>query len=192
MTIRLILTHGAGAGMNSEFMRALASAFEALDVEVKPFNFSYMQMMIETGKRRPPSKLPVLEQELLSFVNEQDTAVPLFVAGKSMGGRVATRILERSRALGALCFGYPFHPIHKPERLRTEHLANISKFVHIFQGTRDQFGVPDEVQDYDLSEHVSVNWLEGADHDFKGGGISSLQRIESAAKLAVHLIQRQL
>lgn len=190
--MQLILTHGAGAGMNSEFMQALIEEFEKLSVSVIPFNFSYMQQMIETGKRRPPPKIDRLEEELYEFVQLQDHSLPVFIAGKSMGARVGSMILERTQAIAAICFGYPFHPINKPETLRTHHLETITKPVLILQGTRDRLGNQREIMNYQISSHVSVEWLEGADHDFKGGGISSRHRIESAAQFAFQFMQTQL
>ncbi len=35
------------------------------------------------------------------------------------------------------------------------------------QGTRDEFGVPDEVATYGLSPKIEVKWLEDGDHDLK-------------------------
>ncbi|WP_342706715.1 alpha/beta family hydrolase [Lutimaribacter saemankumensis] len=46
-----------------------------------------------------------------------------------MGGRVASMIedelFETGRISGLLCVGYPFHPIGRPEKLRTEHLLKL-------------------------------------------------------------------
>ena len=37
----------------------------------------------------------------------------------------------------------------------------------IVQGTRDEFGVPDEVKTYPLSKAVRILWLEDGDHDLR-------------------------
>ncbi|TIX21363.1 alpha/beta family hydrolase, partial [Mesorhizobium sp.] len=68
---------------------------------------------------------------------------------------------------GLICLGYPFHPPAKPEQLRTKHLANLKTPTLIFQGTRDEFGTPDEVAGYGLSDAIEVIWLEDGDHDLK-------------------------
>ena len=66
-----------------------------------------------------------------------------------------------------LCLGYPFHPIEKPEKLRTEHLQHLRTPTLICQGTRDQFGSKDEVSEYELSSAIQVSWFEDGDHDLK-------------------------
>ncbi len=66
-----------------------------------------------------------------------------------------------------LCVGYPFHPIGKPEKLRTEHLQNLRTPALICQGTRDQFGKEDEVSEYDLSPAIQIEWFADGDHDLK-------------------------
>ena len=48
---------------------------------------------------------------------------PLFIGGKSMGGRFATRIAGAKEGLvlnGVVCVGYPLHPSGKPEVRREE------------------------------------------------------------------------
>ena len=88
-----------------------------------------------------------------------------------MGGRVASMIadelFEADRIAGLLCVGYPFHPIGKPEKLRTEHLKSLQTPTLICQGTRDLFGSKDEVGDYDLSPAIQLSWFEDGDHDLK-------------------------
>ncbi|TIU11903.1 MAG: alpha/beta hydrolase, partial [Mesorhizobium sp.] len=63
--------------------------------------------------------------------------------------------------------GYPFHPPAKPTQLRTKHLAGLKTPTLICQGTRDEFGTPDEVATYDLSDRIEMLWLEDGDHDLK-------------------------
>jgi hypothetical protein len=55
------------------------------------------------------------------------------------------RVLYASgRIAGLLCLGYPFHPLGKPDQLRTEHLASLKTPTLIAQGTRDRFGSREE------------------------------------------------
>ena len=70
-------------------------------------------------------------------------------------------------ASGLVCLSYPFHPPGKPEKLRTEHLARLATRTLILQGTRDPFGKPGEVLDYDLSERIRLCWIEDGDHSLK-------------------------
>ncbi len=88
-----------------------------------------------------------------------------------MGGRVASMIADElfdaDRIAGLFCLGYPFHPIGKPEKLRTEHLQYLRTPTMICQGTRDQFGSREEVTEYELSSAIQLNWFEDGDHDLK-------------------------
>jgi predicted alpha/beta-hydrolase family hydrolase len=88
-----------------------------------------------------------------------------------MGGRVASMIADElyasSRIAGLLCLGYPFHPIAKPDQLRTAHLVEMQTPALIVQGTRDPFGTREEVAAYELSKAIEIVWLEDGDHDLK-------------------------
>ena len=97
---------------------------------------------------------------------------PVFLGGKSMGGRMASMIAvdleaEGAPVRGVACLGYPVHPPGKPEKLRTEHLEGIRTPTLICQGTRDPFGTRDEVPDFPLSQTIRLEWLEDGDHGFK-------------------------
>jgi predicted alpha/beta-hydrolase family hydrolase len=66
-----------------------------------------------------------------------------------------------------VCLGYPFHAPGKPEKPRTEHLADLKTPTLILQGTRDPFGKPEEVKGYALSKAIRVQWLEDGDHNLE-------------------------
>ncbi|MFT6777813.1 MAG: putative alpha/beta-hydrolase family hydrolase [Paraglaciecola sp.] len=162
-----VFAHGAGAGQNSDFMQLIAEALAKQNVNVIRFNFIYMQLAHELGKRRPPDRADKLLAHFNSVLSEIDSLYPVFIGGKSMGGRMASMLLEGSDALGCICMGYPFHPPSKLEKLRTEHLLSINKPILILQGERDTFGKRDEIETYKLSERVQVNYLPDGDHSFK-------------------------
>ncbi len=87
-----------------------------------------------------------------------------------------------------ICFGYPFHPPGKPEKLRTEHLAPLRTRSLILQGTRDALGKPEEVATYTLSNQLQVSWLDTGDHDLKplkSSGLTQADLIDQAAERAV-------
>ena len=99
----LILAHGAGAGKDSDFMVDLSARFAALDIEVHCFNFPYMNKMVETGKRRPPDRMPKLieayKREIVAIMKQGRLVNrTLFIGGKSMGGRVATLLAAEYNA----------------------------------------------------------------------------------------------
>ncbi|AOS97544.1 Alpha/beta hydrolase family protein [Microbulbifer aggregans] len=199
---RFLFAHGAGAPMDSDFMSALAGTVSAQGIEVVRFEFPYMQERRQSGKRRPPNPMPQLQKAFAAQIDHwlsQEDGLPLFIGGKSMGGRVASLLADARFAAGQLyglvCLGYPFHPRGKPERLRTEHLADLQCPALVVQGTRDPLGNAEEVAGYGLSESISVVWLEDGDHDFKprkASGFTLEGHWQAAAKHVAEFIQKQL
>ena len=192
---QLILAHGAGAGMHNEFMQSMQALLQAHRIAVHLFDFDYMQTMRDTGKRRPPDRMP----QLMAAFERQLSAclpnLPMFIGGKSMGGRVASMLLQQSPAIGGICLGYPFHPPGKPDKLRTDHLLTLSKPLLIIQGQKDTFGKQSEVQDYPLSPSIHVHFLAEADHSFKPpkrSGFDQHGHMQQAAQMVNQFIDEQL
>jgi len=167
----ILFAHGAGAPMDSPAMTAIAEALAEQGQRVVRFEFSYMANRRTEGSRKPPPRADKLNAEYQAAIEELGVDGPLIIGGKSMGGRVASMIadelFEADRIAGLLCVGYPFHPIAKPEKLRSEHLQHLQTPTLICQGTRDQFGSMDEVSEYELSSAIQVRWFEDGDHDLK-------------------------
>jgi predicted alpha/beta-hydrolase family hydrolase len=164
--ITVALAHGAGAGGDSPFMTAFAVGLAVCGIRVIRFDFPYMEKQRQTGRRRPPDREPVL-REVWQTVVESITAKRLLIGGKSLGGRIASLIVDSSGADGLVCLGYPFHPPRRPERLRTEHLKDLKTPALICQGSRDPFGNTEEVSRYALSDTIRLHWLADGDHSFK-------------------------
>ncbi len=167
----ILLAHGAGAPMDSPGMTGIAETLAANDLSVVRFEFAYMAARRKEGLRKPPPRADKLMPEYRAAIDAVQTDGPLIIGGKSMGGRVASMIaddlFEAGRIAGLLCVGYPFHPIGKPDKLRTEHLVDLKTPTLICQGTRDPFGSRDEVADYELSSSIRLAWFEDGDHDLK-------------------------
>lgn len=56
----LILSHGAGAGMDSDFMERMANLLCQAGITVVRFEFDYRRQRRETGSKRPPDRQPKL------------------------------------------------------------------------------------------------------------------------------------
>ncbi|MEE3361584.1 MAG: alpha/beta family hydrolase [Pseudomonadota bacterium] len=165
----LLLGHGSGAPMDTDWMNTLSTKLVDRGVRVVRFEFDYMAARRTGGSKRPPPDVALLCDEYRAAITALETAGPLFIAGKSMGGRVASMIAEavRDQVSGVVCLGYPFHPQGKPEKLRTAHLADLKVPTLIAQGTRDPFGTSEDVAGYTLSDAISIHWLDDGDHDLK-------------------------
>ena len=180
--VTFVLAHGAGAGHDSSFLVAFASALSARGIDVCTFNFPY----IDRGRRLPDSR-DVLESCLRAAVSTalNEDALRgnrLVIGGKSMGGRMASylaadaAVVEATKLRGLVCLGYPLHPPGKPQQLRASHLRDLRVPTLIVQGTRDTFGAPDELRPHleGASVPVTVHEVAGGDHSFtvrkKDGG----------------------
>lgn len=180
---RVLFAHGAGAPMDSPFMEEVAQGLAQQGFEVVRFEFPYMAARRADGRRRPPNPMPRLIEAFEAQIRALDDGAPLWLAGKSMGGRVATLVLENSPAIGALVFGYPFYPAGKPDRTRIEHLLEIDRPVHIFQGTRDPMGARERVEGYALSPQVHLHWFEDGNHDLSPRKASGYTQRDHFARL---------
>lgn len=165
----LILAHGAGAPMDSDFMQHMAQNLAARGIAVVRFEFAYMAARRRDGKKRPPSpQAQLLEQwrEVYRQVREQVSG-PLAIGGKSMGGRMASLLADELNVAALVCLGYPFYPAGKPEKPRVAHLAQLRTPTLIVQGERDALGNRQTVAGYALSESITLHWLTAGDHDLK-------------------------
>jgi len=188
----LVLAHGAGAPMDSAFMDTIAEGLAAQGIKVIRFEFPYMQQRRLTEKKRPPDRQPILLDCWQQVIDELGGAENLIIGGKSMGGRMASLVAAQQAVRGLVCLGYPFHPAGKPERLRTEHLPQISSPTLIVQGERDALGNREEVAHYDLPQDCRVSWLPDGDHDFKPrvkSGYSHQHNLECAIKSITEFVQ---
>ena len=185
----LLLAHGAGAGMDSPFLEQLAQELARREIRTLRFDFPYMARARAEGRRRPPNPAPVLLTHWRAVVATWRAAEsgPLWLAGKSMGGRMASLLAEELGAAGLICLGYPFHPAGKPERLRTEHLATLATPTLIVQGERDALGSREEVAGYVLAPAIEVQWIATADHDLKPLKRSGLSQTEVLADTAARI-----
>ena len=164
------LAHGAGAGMASGTMRAIASALASHGIATLRFDFPF----IEQGRSRVDPR-PVATQTVASAArraSELAPGLPLFLAGHSFGGRMSSHAylehrIERARAL-VFC-AFPLHPPDKPSIDRAAHLDAIDRPMLFLSGTRDALARPallDAVLAR-LGPRAERVRLETADHSYK-------------------------
>ena len=194
---QFIFAHGAGAGSDSDFMQHMAKLISAQGIDVGLFDFEYMQIAKQTQKRRPPERAPKLLAYYEQVLTNAQPNLPLFIGGKSMGGRMASMLACSSTQpiVGVLAFGYPFHPPGKPEKLRTDHFADIPCPFLVLQGERDTFGTREELKTLSMPKQPSYVWLSDGDHSLKPrkkSGVSELQNRETAALEASKFIANRV
>lgn len=191
--LTFLLAHGAGAPMDSPFLQVVAEGLSCRGWDVVRFEFPYMARSRLSGKKAAPDRMPVLEacfREQVALLAERSK---LIIGGKSMGGRVATQLLDAlassTNVCAGVCMGYPFHPPGKPEQLRTAHLLDLKTPLLVLQGERDTFGQHEEVMGYGLPEQVSLHWIPDGDHSFKPRKRSGLDLDQNLA-LAVEVMDQ--
>ncbi len=180
---RLIIAHGAGAGITSPFLEAMAELLAARGLALTLFEFGYMAARREGGPKRPPPRADALVDEYrgtITAIRKKHPRQTFFIGGKSMGGRVASllagELYDQGAIAGLVCLGYPFHPPGRPDELRTEHLKELRCPALIVQGERDPFGSRAEIENIRLSHQIAFAWISDGDHDFGPRGRSGFTR----------------
>ncbi len=163
----IVLAHGAGAPMDSDFMTVVAAGLAEQGFRVVRFEFPYMASRRQTGKKRPPDREPVLRNAWLETIAALGGPEKIVIGGKSMGGRMASLIADEARVAGLVCLGYPFHPPGRPDKLRIDHLQSLATPTLILQGERDPLGKQEEVVGYGLPRRLKIEWLPDGDHSLK-------------------------
>lgn len=167
----LVLAHGAGAGQQSRFMVETSRALAGRGITTATFDFPYI-----TRGRSAPDKAPVLEAAWRDAIaaaraDQAFAALPLFIGGKSMGGRIASHVAAQgAEGIAGLVFlGYPLHPPGRPETRRDAHLPAIKEPMLFVQGTRDEFGTSAEIRELlpRLNPKAALFEVADGDHSFK-------------------------
>lgn len=163
----LVVAHGAGAGMDHPFMVGFTAALGDQGVATLRFNFPYR----EAGKKfpdRPPTAIAAW-RAAMDVASQYSEGEPLWAAGKSFGGRMASMaVAEGMPAAGLVYVGYPLHPPGKPEKVRDEHLYGLTLPMLFLQGTADPFATTALLESVvaRIGDAATLNWVEGGDHSF--------------------------
>jgi uncharacterized protein len=171
---RLIIAHGAGAGITNPFLEAFTLLISARGIAVTRFEFE--KLMPEYAK--------IVE----AIAAKRTKGQKLVIGGKSLGGRVASMIADtcfsEGSITGLVCLGYPFHPPKQPQTWRTQHLIPMQCPTLIVQGERDPFGTRAEIEALALSPAIAFHWIGDGDHDFGPRGASGFTRKGNLANAA--------
>ena len=167
----LFLYPGAGSDRNHARLLAIEDRVTA---RTSRLDFPYRRQ----GRKGPPDRAPKLMASVRDDLTEiSRRRTPLIMGGHSMGGRMASMVAADVdgegpvKNLAALVLlGYPLHPPKKIDKLRVEHFPHITVPCLFISGTKDEFGTPDELEQWTatISAPVEHIWLDGARHDLKG------------------------
>jgi len=139
------------------------------------FDYPYMQ-----ERKRRPDPLPQLiaahRQALIEV--RQGHGNPVFLIGKSMGGRIGCHVALEEPVAGVICLGYPLCGGGDPARLRDKVLRELRTPILFVQGTRDPLCPLDLLQNI-INEMQAEHFLHVVD-----GGDHSLQVLKRQLKEA--------
>ena len=163
--VGILLAHGAGAGQDHPFMVTLRKALLAQGIGVMTFNYAYA----EAGRKAPdrPPKLLDVHRAAADRIGTYFGRV--FLAGKSMGGRIASHLAGDAGwpAAGLIYYGYPLVALGKGEPRDTAHLDRIVAPQLFFAGTRDRLSPPDLIVPLARKlPSATAQIIEGGDHSF--------------------------
>lgn len=173
----LTIAHGAGAGMTHPFMEELAQSLAEADIATLRFNFPYME-----NKKGRPDTPAVAHQAIEAAISKAEKLfpkLPLFVSGKSFGGRMTSQYLSgltETPVRGIIFYGFPLHAPGKASIERADHLKKVRVPMLFLQGSRDEFATWDLIKKVCSSLRTAkLVRIEGANHSFKAGKLDTME-----------------
>jgi len=170
----LVLSHGAGNGVEARDLAALAADLPRQGITVALFEQPW-----RVAGRRIATAPPTLDVGLAAAVRLLRPPAPFVVGGRSAGARSAARSAVGLGAAGCLALAFPLHPPGRPESSRLGELEAVSREsvpTLVVQGEHDSMGRPEEFPD-DLELVV----VPAADHGFKVPARGPLSQADALA-----------
>lgn len=180
----MTLAHGAGAGMNHPFITTLAASLAEKGITTLRFNFPFT----ENKKGRPdvPAVAHKTIEAAIRNAEKQFPKLPLFISGKSFGGRMSSQYLathNNAKVKGIIFYGFPLHAPGKPSMERGDHLKEVKQPMLFLSGTRDEFATLALLEKVCSSlQNATLLKIEGANHAFKAGKLNSVEILANATK----------
>jgi predicted alpha/beta-hydrolase family hydrolase len=169
----LLLSHGAGGGIEARDLVALARYLPRQGFTV---------MRFEQPWRRRGRKLATapstLDDGLRAAADALRVRTPLILGGRSAGARSAARCAKDLAAAGCLALSFPLHPPGRPERSRLDELRGVGVPTLVVQGGNDQMGRPEEFP-AQLPPRVDLAVVPEADHGLRVGKRAALSQEEA-------------
>ena len=184
------LAHGAGAGMDHSFMETLADSLSKAGIATLRFNFPFTEH--KKGRPDSPAIAHITIEAAIKKARELNPKLPLFVSGKSFGGRMSSQYLAAhtdSSVSGIIFYGFPLHPSGKPSTERAEHLKALKIPMLFLQGSKDTLATWELIKKVCESlRKATLVKFEGADHSFKAGKTDVMSLLVNETKKWVEKI----
>jgi uncharacterized protein len=167
----LVLSHGAGNGIEARDLAALATDLPGQGITVALFEQPW-----RVAGRRIATAPPTLDVGLEAAVARLRPTPPFVLGGRSAGARSAARCAARLGAAGCLALAFPLHPPGRPASSRLGELEGAGVPTLVVQGEHDSMGRPEEFPD---TTELAV--VPAADHGFKVPARGPLSQAEALA-----------
>jgi predicted alpha/beta-hydrolase family hydrolase len=181
----LLLSHGAGGGVDARDLVALAEALPRQGITVVLFEQPW-----RVAGRKVATPPATLDAGLMAAAGRLRRSGPLVVGGRSAGARSASRCASALGATGCLALSFPLHPPGRPEKSRLDELTGVGVPTLVIQGENDTMGRPDEFPaDLDLAVEP------GGDHGLKvpaRGAVSQAEAMEIVVESALEWLVREI
>src|SRR5256714_2097268 len=185
---------GAGAPSSHRWMDGWKKRL-ALIGDVVTFDYNYMLQ----GRKRPDPlrQLIATHRKTLAAVRAQSSG-PIFLIGKSMGGRIGCHVSLEENVAGLICLGYPLCAMGDRTKLRDQVLRDLRAPILFVQGTRDTL-CPLDLLESIRPQIMAPNFLhlvEGGDHSLmvrkKDLGNETQEDVDQRIASAIgHFVGRQ-
>jgi hypothetical protein len=153
----LLLSHGAGAGIDTVELEALAR-----DLPGQGITVHRVEQPWKVAGRKVATAPSTLDDALRAVADKIRPRTPMVIGGRSAGARSAARTARDLGAAGCLCLAFPLHPPGRPEKTRVEELRGTRVPTLVVQGERDTMGTPGE-----FPPGTNLVVVPAADHSFK-------------------------
>jgi len=153
----LLLNHGAGNGIESRDLEALAHHLPRNGISVVRFEQPW-----RVAGRKVATTPASLDAALVAAYDRLRIRTPLVLGGRSAGARSATRCAKHLGAVGCLALAFPLHPPGKPEKSRLPELRGARVPTLVIQGANDTMGRPES-----FPADIDLAVVPDADHGFK-------------------------
>jgi predicted alpha/beta-hydrolase family hydrolase len=193
----LVLTHGAGGGIDAPDLLRLARTLPQQEVSVTLVEMPWRVQGTAkprgsgaTDRKKLAPRPELIDQAFLAVMNAMRMRTPLIVGGRSAGARSACRIARTVGAKGVLALSFPLHPPGRPERSRLPELLGARVPTLVVQGENDPFGTPAE-----FPSHVDMAVVPAADHSLrvpKSAGIGQDDALAIVLEATLEWIVREI
>jgi uncharacterized protein len=153
----LVLTHGAGGGIDAPDLLRLARTLPQQEVSV-----TLVEMPWRVQGRKVAPRPALIDEAYRAVLDAMRMRSPLIIGGRSAGARSACRIARSVGAKGVLALSFPLHPPGRPEKTRLPELLGARVPTLVVQGERDPFGTPAE-----FPGRLDLAVVPAADHSLR-------------------------